>query len=135
MRAISENERLAGSVGNDIQAIKRTVMMLSGLFAALAGGLYAHYIGYLSPGPFDVGFSVRLLLMVAVGGFANIWGVLFGVAFVTLIGEGLKSLGAYDVIAYGTMLVLSVIVFPRGLLHAFGQLFSSRKHMRGAVPL
>jgi branched-chain amino acid transport system permease protein len=134
MRAISENERVAGSVGNDVQAIKRTVMMLSGLFAALAGALYAHYIGYLSPGPFDVGFSVRLLLMVAVGGFANVWGVLFGVAFVTLIGEGLKSLGAYDVIAYGAMLVLSVIVFPRGLLHAFGRLLPSRKNMHGAVP-
>jgi branched-chain amino acid transport system permease protein len=127
MRAISENERVAGSVGNDVQAIKRTVMMLSGLFAGLAGALYAHYIGYLSPGPFDVGFSVRLLLMVAVGGFANIWGVLLGVAFVTLIGEGLKSLGGYDVIAYGLLLVLSVIFFPRGLLHAFDQLLSSCK--------
>lgn len=127
MRAIAESERLAGSVGNDVQAIKRTVMMLSGLFAALAGALYAHYIGYLSPGPFDVGFSVRLLLMVAVGGFANIWGVLFGVAFVTLIGEGLKSLGAYDVIAYGTLLVLSVICFPRGLLHALGRLLPNRR--------
>jgi branched-chain amino acid transport system permease protein len=127
MRAISESERVAGSVGNDVQAIKRMVMMLSGLFAALAGALYAHYIGYLSPGPFDVGFSVRLLLMVAVGGFANVWGVLFGVAFVTLVGEGLKTLGAYDVIAYGVLLVVSVIFFPRGLLHALGQLFTRRK--------
>jgi branched-chain amino acid transport system permease protein len=127
MRAISESERVAGSVGNDVQAIKRMVMMLSGLFAALAGALYAHYIGYLSPGPFDVGFSVRLLLMVAVGGFANVWGVLFGVAFVTLVGEGLKTLGAYDVIAYGVLLVVSVIFFPRGLLHALGQLFARRK--------
>lgn len=135
MRAISDNERVAGSVGNDVQAIKRTVMMLSGLFAGLAGALYAHYIGYLSPGPFDVGFSVRLLLMVAVGGFANIWGVLFGVAFVTLIGEGLKSLGGYDVIAYGGLLVLSVIFFPRGLLHAFDRLLSSCKTiMRESAP-
>lgn len=121
MRATSESERIAGSVGNDVQAIKRMVMMLGGGFAALAGGLYAHYIGYLSPSPFDVGFSVKLLLMVAVGGFANIWGVLFGVALITLLGEALKPLGAYDVIAYGVLLVVSVIFFPRGLLHAFGQ--------------
>ena len=62
-------------------------MMVSGLCCALGGGLYAHYIGYLSPGPFDVGFSVKLLLMVAIGGFADVWGVLFGVIFITLIGE------------------------------------------------
>ena len=135
MRAIAESERVAGSVGNDVQSIKRIVMMLSGLFAAFAGGLYAHYIGYLSPGPFDVGFSVRLLLMVAVGGFANVWGVLFGVAFVVLIGEILKPLGAYDVIAYGILLVASVIFFPRGILHALGQVFSRRfRFVREAAP-
>ena len=116
MRAIAEGDKVVGSLGNDVAAIKRKVMMLSGFLCAVGGGLYAHYVGYLSPGPFDVGFSVRLLLMVALGGFANIWGVLFGVAFVTLVGEALKPLGAFDVIAYGALLVASVIFFPRGLL-------------------
>lgn len=116
MRAIAEGDRVVGSLGNDVTAIQRKVMMLSGFLCAIGGGLYAHYVGYLSPGPFDVGFSVRLLLMVALGGFANIWGVLFGVAFVTLVGEALKPLGAFDVIAYGLLLVVSVIFFPRGLL-------------------
>jgi len=116
IRAISESEIVARSVGNDVQSVKRVVMMLSGLCCALGGGLYAHYVGYLSPGPFDVGFSVKLLLMVAIGGFADIWGVLFGVFFITLIGELLKPLGAYDVVAYGLLLVVSVIYCPNGLL-------------------
>lgn len=116
MRAIAEGDRVVGSLGNDVAAMKRKVMMLSGFLCAIGGGLYAHYVGYLSPGPFDVGFSVRLLLMVALGGFANVWGVLFGVAFVTLVGEALKPLGAFDVIAYGVLLVVSVIYFPQGLL-------------------
>ncbi|QTL02681.1 branched-chain amino acid ABC transporter permease [Aquabacter sp. L1I39] len=115
MRAIAEGDRVVGSLGNDVAAVKRKVMMLSGFLCAVGGGLYAHYVGYLSPGPFDVGFSVRLLLMVALGGFANVWGVLFGVAFVTLVGEALKPLGAFDVIAYGVLLVVSVIFFPEGL--------------------
>ena len=123
MRAIAENERIAASIGNDVNAVKRHIMMLSGFMAALGGGLYAHYIGYLSPGPFDVGFSIRLLLMVAVGGFTNIFGVLFGVAFITLVGEILKPLGSYDVIAYGVLLIAVVILFPRGLLEGVGGLF------------
>lgn len=117
MRAVAADERVAASVGHDVQRIKRIVMMLSGGLAAFGGGLYAHTIGYLSPGPFDVGFSIRLLLMVAVGGFASVWGVLFGVAFITLVGEVLKPLGAYDVVANGALLVLVVIAFPQGLPH------------------
>lgn len=127
MRAIAENERVAASIGTDVEAVKRHIMMLSGFMAALGGGLYAHYIGYLSPGPFDVGFSIRLLLMVAVGGFANIWGVLFGVVFITLIGELLKPLGSYDVIAYGALLIAVIIFFPRGLLGGAGGLFTTLK--------
>ena len=122
MRAIAENEATARSVGNNVQSIKRLIMMVSGLFCALGGGLYAHYIGYLSPGPFDVGFSIKLLLMVAIGGFADFWGVLLGVIFITLIGELLKPLGAYDIVAYGALLVVSVIYCPNGLLRALGTL-------------
>jgi branched-chain amino acid transport system permease protein len=124
MRVIAENERVAASVGNDVVLIKRRIMMLSGFMAALGGGLYAHYIGYLSPGPFDVGFSIRLLLIVAVGGFASIWGVLFGVAFITLIGEVLKPLGSYDVIAYGALLITVIVLFPHGLLEGLGSLWA-----------
>ncbi|MGA7490625.1 MAG: branched-chain amino acid ABC transporter permease [Xanthobacteraceae bacterium] len=125
MRAIAENEHAAAAIGNDVGAIKCHIMMLSGFMAALGGGLYAHYIGYLSPGPFDVGFSIRLLLMVAVGGFANIWGVLFGVAFITLIGEVLKPLGSYDVIAYGVLLTTVIVFCPRGLLAGIGGLVAN----------
>jgi branched-chain amino acid transport system permease protein len=133
MRAIAENERVAASLGNDVSAVKRHIMMLSGFMAALGGGLYAHYIGYLSPGPFDVGFSIRLLLIVALGGFASIWGVLFGVAFITLIGEALKPLGSYDVIAYGALLIAVIVLFPRGLLEGLGGLLTkSRMSPRGA---
>ncbi|WP_429932919.1 branched-chain amino acid ABC transporter permease [Agrobacterium vitis] len=138
MRAIAGNEKTAAALGNDVQAVKRDVMMLSGFLSALGGGLYAHYIGYLSPGPFDVGFSIRLLLMVAIGGFSNLWGVLFGVVFVTLIGELLKPLGGYDVIAFGALLVISVIFFPKGIHTALNGLprllhLSHLKFRKGAV--
>ena len=134
MRAIAENERIAASIGSDVIAVKRNIMMLSGFMAALGGGLYAHYIGYLSPGPFDVGFSIRLLLIVAVGGFSSIWGALFGVAFITLLGETLKPLGSYDVIAYGLLLIAVIIFFPRGLLDGLSGLLThvKKQPLRGA---
>src|SRR5260370_35514013 len=98
--------------------MKRLVLMLSAIYAAVAGGLYARYIGYLSHGPFDVGFSIKLLLMVAIGGFARIWGVLFGVAFVALASEGLRPLGDYDTVVFGLLLVVAGVYCADGLLVA-----------------
>jgi branched-chain amino acid transport system permease protein len=122
MKATGENEKVAASLGNAPYALKRTVLMISAIFASIGGGLYAHYIGYLSPSPFDVGFSIKLLLMVAIGGFARIWGVLFGVAFVTLVSEVLKPLGDYDIIVFGALLVWTMIYCPEGLLYRAQQI-------------
>lgn len=125
MRAVAENEAVAASLGIAPDRIKRRVMALSGLYAALGGALYAHYLGYISPSPFDVGFSIKLLLMVALGGFAGIWSVLFGVFFVVITGEVLKPLGRYDVVLYGGLLVAVMIWCPRGLLDGFARLWQA----------
>ncbi len=116
MRGVSENSKVVASLGASPNRIKRLVLIVSGVYAAVAGGLYARYVGYLSPSPFDVGFSIKLLLMVAIGGFAQIWGVLFGVAFVALIDEALKPLGDYDIIVFGLLLVGTVVYCRGGLL-------------------
>lgn len=115
MRAIRESERAAASLGVDVAALKRRVLVISAVYAAVAGGLYAHYVGYVSPQPFGVGFSIRLIVMVALGGFASVGGALLGAAFVTLAGEALNALGHYDVMAFGLLLVLVVVLLPGGL--------------------
>jgi branched-chain amino acid transport system permease protein len=127
MRAVAENEAVAASLGIAPDRIKRRIMALSGLYAAVGGALYAHYLGYISPSPFDVGFSIKLLLMVALGGFAGIWSVLFGVFFVVLTGEALKPFGNYDVVLYGALLVIVMIWCPRGLLDGFAMLWRAAK--------
>lgn len=116
LKAIGENEKVAASLGTSPDSYKRLILMVSAAYAAVAGGLYAHYVGYLSPSPFDVGFSIKLLVMVAIGGFARIWGVLFGVAFVTVLSELLKPFGDYDIILFGVLLILTMIFCPEGLL-------------------
>lgn len=123
MRAVAESESVAASLGIAPDRLKRRIMALSGLYAGAGGAIYAHYLGYISPGPFDVGFSIKLLLMVALGGFAGIWSVLFGVFFVVMTGELLKPFGRYDVILYGVLLVVVMIWCPRGLLDGLGRLW------------
>ena len=134
MKAVAANEKVSASLGISSFATKRTVLVISAIVAAIGGGLYAHYIGYLSPSPFDVGFSIKLLVMVALGGFSRIWGVLFGVAFVTLVSEVLKPLGNYDVIVFGALLVWTMIYCPQGLLQRLHELvLHAARRMRRAV--
>ena len=125
MRAVAEDEAVAASIGIAPDQLKRRIMALSGALAGLGGALYAHYLGYISPGPFDVGFSIRLLLMVALGGFAGVWGVVFGVLFVVLSTEALKPFGHYDVVVYGLLLVAVMVWCPRGLLHGLHMLWQA----------
>jgi len=115
MRAVRESERAAASLGLDVAALKRRVFVISAVYAAVGGSLYAHYVGYVSPQPFGVGFSIRLIVMVALGGFAHVWGALLGAAFVTVAGELLQALGHYDTMAFGLALVLVMVLLPGGL--------------------
>lgn len=129
MRVVAESEPVAGSIGIASDRLKRQIMAISGAYAGLGGALYAHWLGYISPSPFDVGFSIRLLLMVALGGFAGIWSVLFGVFFVVVTSEVLKPFGRYDVVIYGLLLVVVMIYCPRGLLFGLADLY--RRVVRG----
>lgn len=117
MRSVAGHERAAASVGIDVAAVKRNVLILSAVLASIGGSLYAHYIGFVSPAPFNVSFSIKLLLMVAIGGFSGVWSVLFAVVFITAITEPLQDLGYLDVVVYGLLLVVISIKFPQGLLY------------------
>jgi branched-chain amino acid transport system permease protein len=116
MRGLGESERGALSLGVDVTRLKCQVLALSAMFAALGGALYAHDIGFISPQPFGVGFSVRLLVMIAIGGFRSVTGVLAGTAVTIGLQEPLQDLGNYDVIVFGMLLTATVILFPEGLL-------------------
>lgn len=116
MRGLGDSERGAAAVGLDVARLKCQVLALSAMLAALGGALYAHYIGFISPQPFGVAFSIKLLVMVAIGGFRSVGGVLTGVAFATLITEPLQEFGYYDVVAFGALLAGITILCPDGLL-------------------
>ena len=136
MRGIAESERAVASLGNDVNGLKRKILVLSAVFAAVSGGLYAHYIGYISPQPFSIDFSIKLVVIIAIGGFRSIAGVLFATLFVTVITEPLQELGYYDVVVYGLFLVIIIAYMPQGLLqglYGYGhRMFLSVRRRQGS---
>ncbi len=90
LQAIHGSEDAAASLGINITSYKVQIFILSAVFASVSGSLYAYYMNYIDPGPFDVSHSVLLVTMVAVGGLHNIWGALIGAIVLSLLPEFLS---------------------------------------------
>jgi branched-chain amino acid transport system permease protein len=117
LRAIHVSEPAAGAMGVDISRFKILVFVYSAVLASLAGSLYAHYLNFINPSTFDLFFSIKLLIMIALGGMYNIWGAIIGAVLITFLSyEWLHYFQEYEVIVYGAILLLVTIFFPKGLV-------------------
>jgi len=127
LQAIHGSEDAAASLGINITSYKVQVFILSAVFASVSGSLYAYYVNYIDPGPFDVMHSILLVTMVAVGGLHNIWGALIGAIVLSLLPEFLSFLSDYlqvlgieyqpdyDTLVYGGILLIIMLFLPEGI--------------------
>jgi len=90
---------------------------LSGTFlAGIAGSLYAHYIGFISPESFTLGESINILVMVIVGGMGTIIGPIFGAVGLTFLLELMRAFADYRMVIYGLVLMILIVVLPEGTM-------------------
>ncbi|MHC1727784.1 MAG: branched-chain amino acid ABC transporter permease [Syntrophobacteraceae bacterium] len=131
LRAIHDSERAASSMGIDTGRLKVHIFVLSAILAALAGFLYAHFVSFISPSTFDFLVSVRLVTMVVIGGMASIWGSLLGAAVLTILPESLTIFSEYEMIVYGLVLIVIMIVLPQGLFRGIQDIYGRTKSKAG----
>ncbi|RIK18171.1 MAG: hypothetical protein DCC52_16150 [Chloroflexi bacterium] len=111
-------------MGINTARLKLQTLVLSAMYASIAGSLYAYWIGIVSPSDFSINFSIELVVMVAIGGLASVWGAIFGAAVVTLLIELLRNFlpqvlsgasGEHQIVAFGILLIFIMILMPEGL--------------------
>jgi branched-chain amino acid transport system permease protein len=134
LRAIHGSEDAAGSLGVNTALYKLQIFIMSAVYASVAGSLYAGFVNYIDPGPFDVMHSVLLVTMVAVGGMHSIWGALIGAALLSILPEFLSGLSDYfggigisynpdyDMLIYGGILLFIMLFLPGGLVEGIGNI-------------
>jgi branched-chain amino acid transport system permease protein len=83
--AIRDSEIAAQSMGVNLAVYKTMAFAYSAALMGIAGGLFAHKIGFLAPDIFSVLLSIQLLLMVVVGGLGSLHGAMFGAVFVAIL--------------------------------------------------
>jgi branched-chain amino acid transport system permease protein len=122
LRSIHGSEAAANAMGIPTPYYKTRIFVISAVFASLAGSLYTHYMTFLSPGSFDLFWSIKFLMMVVVGGMSSIWGALLGTCLLTyLSNEWLHMFHDFDVLVYGLILLFIIMFLPKGLVSILGK--------------
>jgi branched-chain amino acid transport system permease protein len=137
LKAIHDSERAASAMGIDTAGLKVRIFVLSAVFAAIAGFLYAHMVSFISPDSFGFLTSVRIVTMVVIGGMATIWGALLGATLITLLPEWLHVFIDFEMIVYGLVLMVIMIFLPQGLTRGLLDIYErskSRKKEPSASP-
>nr|WP_238442489.1 branched-chain amino acid ABC transporter permease [Desulforamulus reducens] len=114
--AIREDEIAAEAMGVNITTSKITAFAIGTFIAGVSGGLYAHLLTYLNPSDFGFLKSFEFLTFVVLGGLGSIPGVILGTSILTLAPEFLRFIADYRMMVYGLLMVVMMIVRPRGLL-------------------
>ena len=128
LKALREDEVAAQALGKNITSFKIRVFVIGGALAAVAGGLFAHYMAYISPFYFTLTDSIFIFAVVIIGGAANLWGPVVGAILLVSITEALRFMaisplivGFTRQIAYGLILILFMCFRSQGLLGEFGR--------------
>jgi branched-chain amino acid transport system permease protein len=116
LRALRDDEIAAGCMGVDVNLAKVHAFVISAAIAGIAGCLYAHYVRYINPESFTLDISIRILIMMVVGGVGSILGSLVGAFVVYVLPESLRFLNDYYYLVFGFVIMLLMLVLPRGLV-------------------
>lgn len=125
LKGVREDETAARTLGKRTTRLKLTSFALGGAITGLAGGLYAHFLGSVSPGQFLPIVTFLVWVMVIVGGTASNKGVVLGavllIAFRDLSGS-LPAIPGYPLLIeelrwalIGLALIVLIRVRPYGL--------------------
>ena len=115
MKAIRADETAAQVMGVNSFHYRMLAFMLNGVFAGLAGILFAQESGWISPANFNVWTSIVILIMVVVGGTGSNLGSAVGGAIFMLLPQVLGAVQQYHILIYGLFLALALRFMPRGI--------------------
>jgi len=130
LRALRDNEARAGAIGLARAPLQWAGFVISGGFAALAGALYAFLKGSVFPDNLGIPLSVDGLAMVLIGGVETVSGAIPGAILFRTFSIWTLSHTDYSRLAIGALIVVLVVVFPRGLVGGLAALWPARKAER-----
>lgn len=115
--AIREDEIAARATGINTIRYKILAFVIGGLFAGLAGAMFAHFRGMASPAYFSTFVSFQAIIWVVFGGIVSIYGPVVGVYTVYVLLDYLRvtPLGEYRILIMTGVIILILLFMPEGI--------------------
>ncbi|CAN5560318.1 branched-chain amino acid ABC transporter ATP-binding protein/permease [soil metagenome] len=136
--AIREDEGKAGTIGVNAPVYKLLAFGLSALFVGMAGSVYGYYLSFVDPiGMFSIITSALIVLAVILGGRGTLFGPVLGAFIiqpVNIYANQLFGGGNARLVLFGGLLVLLVILLPKGILPTVAGLIEKAR-TKGTVGL
>lgn len=127
LRGSRDSPLRAEALGIDARRVQWLGFAAAGLFAGLAGALYAFSKGSISPDTLSIPRSVDALVMVLLGGINALAGPLLGAAAFTWMQDALARATDYWRAAVGALILLLALAFPMGIGGALERI-AARRH-------
>jgi branched-chain amino acid transport system permease protein len=118
LRGIHENEVRMEAVGYAVDRYKLVAFVIAGVFAGLAGSLYAQFNGSITPDAFFWTTSGEALLMVIIGGTGTLGGPVLGAAAFILLQSLVSTYTERWMLILGVTFILFVLFAPGGIVGA-----------------
>jgi len=113
--AVREDETAAACAGIDIVAVKVGMFAFGAFIAGVGGGLFATYTSFVSSDNFGFHLALISIFYVAIGGTERFYGPVLGAILLTVLPEALRFTGNMRMLLYGVIVVILMVLYPRGL--------------------
>jgi branched-chain amino acid transport system permease protein len=113
--AVREDEIAAACAGINVVAIKVGMFAFGAFVAGMGGGLYATYISFVNADNFGFHLALISIFYVAIGGTRRFAGPIVGAILLTILPEALRFAGDFRMAVYGIVVLVLMLIFPRGL--------------------
>lgn len=125
--AIRDNEQLAMSVGIDVFRVKLMAFAISGAIAGVAGNVYLYQKAAINPDLFGSLSGLQFISAMIAGGVGTIAGPAAGVTFIVFLPEFLHLDPQESRAAYGAVLILFILLLPRGIIGTLAMWYQRAK--------
>lgn len=115
LRALGAHEPAAEALGVPVVRCRVQVLVLSAVYAAIAGSLYAHFLNYVNGTFFDLPVMIQLMAMLVVGGIGTRWGPMVGAVPLMWLSQSLGRYADYSLLIFGVLYGGVLLFLPRGL--------------------
>jgi branched-chain amino acid transport system permease protein len=124
LMAIRDDDVASEAMGVNIFGCKLTCFLISAFFTGTTAGiLYLNTIFIQPFEAFGIGWTVKLLFIVIIGGIGTVEGPLVGAVIFVLLQQFLSEYVGYNLIILGTVTIAVIFLAPQGIVGALQKRF------------